>query len=341
MEKRGIAIALITLCLISVFIGIFTAFVPTSTQETTADSGQNFQNVFSSSGNKIALISLSGAIASEQSSGLMSSDQYSAESVKRSIKRATDDDSVKGVLFAINTPGGTVAMSQEIYSEVMRLRKVKPVVFAMSDVAASGGYYIASAGDRIFAEPGTLTGSIGVIFSTFNAQQLFSEKLGIQSNVIKSGKFKDIGSMYRTMSPDEKTLLQSIINNSYQQFLGAITEGRVNRKDNYKTAKVVLTEETLKKYADGRVFTGEQAQKLGFVDSLGGTYEANIAIQEMAKDKFHLSGKELPVVAYNKSTGLSDFLSSLSESIFSHKDSMSSLLPFSAKFHHTPLYMWE
>lgn len=340
MEKRGIAAALVTLCLISVIIGIINTLNPTLKQDST-ESNQSFQSVFSSSGNKIALISLVGPIASEQSSGIMSSDQFSAESVKRSIARATEDNSVKGVLFAINTPGGTVAMSQEIHAAVMRLRAKKPVVFAMSDVAASGGYYIACAGDRIFAEPGTLTGSIGVIFSTFNAQQLFSEKLGIKSNVIKSGKFKDIGSMYRTMSPEEKSLLQDIINNSYQQFLGAITEGRVNRNDKYDTEKTPLTLTTLKQYADGRVFTGEQAKKLGFVDSLGGTYEADKAIQKMAKSKFHLKGGNLPVVSYNKSSGISDFLSSLSESLFSHKDSMSSLLPFSAKYNHTPLYMWE
>ncbi len=339
MEKRGIAIAIVTLCVISVVIGVINSFKP-PTNEKVNDSGKYIQKVLSVSGNKLALITLDGPIVSEQSTGVFSSNPFTADNILKAIKKASKDNLVKGVLIKINSPGGTVAMSQEIYNEVLRLRTKKPVVITMLDVAASGGYYIASAGDRIFAQPGTLTGSIGVIFSTFNAQELFSQKLGIQSNVIKSGKFKDTGSMYRAMSEEERKLLQNIIDTTYQQFLTAIEKGRIDRKDEYKTAKAKLNKEVLKQYADGRIFTGEQAQKLGFVDSLGGTFEAKEALNKMAKVKFELK-KDLPLVPYNKPTGLSEFLSGLSESLFPNNISMKTLLPISSRYHHKPLYLWE
>jgi len=215
------------------------------------------------------------------------------------------------------------------------------VVVSMTDVAASGGYYISSAADRIYADPGTLTGSIGVIFSFFNAQELLNQKLGIKSTVIKSGKFKDIASPYRTMSPDEKVLLQNIINSTYEQFINAIIQGRINRKDNYVIEKTILTEQNLRKYADGRIFTGEQAKKLGFVDQLGGIYEAGEAVKLMAQNKFGLKSSDIQIVQYNLPSGLGELLFGVSESVFNKKDSISSYMPLSSKYPRQPLFVWE
>ena len=118
-------------------------------------------------------------------------------------------------------------MSQEIYDAIIKLREEKPVIVSMADVAASGGYYIASAADRIYANPGTLTGSIGVIMETINAKGLLTDKLGIQSEIIKSGQYKDIGNVYRGLTEGEKELLNNLVNNTYNQFLDAIEQGRI------------------------------------------------------------------------------------------------------------------
>jgi protease-4 len=338
MENRYAAIAIIILCVLSIIIGINLSFKKELIPTTQVSTGKGkFQNIFTG-GNKIALITLEGPISSE-ASGKLIGDLYSAESVQNALQQVEDDDSVKGVLLRINSPGGTVAMSQEIYDTVLRIRKEKPVVVSMADVAASGGYYIASAADRIIASPGTLTGSIGVIFNTLELKAL-ADKLGVSSNVIKSGKFKDVGSMYRKMSPDEKILLQNLITQTYQQFLNAVTVGRVARADKYKVKRTALDENILKNYADGRIFNGEQAQKLGFIDDLGGLHEAHLLTTEMAKEKFHLSDKEIPLVSFNRPAGISNFLMNVSESFMPQKN-FDSIIPFSAKNSHKTLYLWE
>ena len=341
MNKRILAFTIIGLCLISVLIGTINTIV-VANKKVDTDNVQE-KSAFlglSSGGNKIALINLEGAITSESSGGFMS-DMNSAEGVRKSLKRAYKDKSVKGILLKINSPGGTVGMSQEIYSLILKIRKEKPVVISMSDIAASGGYYIASAGDRIFAQPGTLTGSIGVIMNSYDAHQLLNEKLGLKMNTIKSGKYKDLASPFRPISKDERALLQNLINSTYNQFVNAIIAGRVNRTDKYKVEMSVLTKEKLKKYADGRIFTGEQAKQLGFVDQLGGLLEAQDAVNKMAHNKFKLSKKELPVVQYNTPSGLNDLFSGVSETLAPKKDLTSILIPFSAKHPHQTLFMWE
>lgn len=338
-NNKIISIVIIGLCLLSIIVGIVNTTV-TSKKIKTVQAKESKLLSFSNSGNKIALITLEGPITSETTSDLIG-DMNSAESVKRAIRKAIKDSSVKGVLLRIDSPGGTVAMSQEIYSLILDLRKKKPVVVSMADVAASGGYYIACAADRIYAEPGTLTGSIGVIMNSFNAQELLNQKLGIKVNVIKSGKFKDLASPYRPISADERVLLQNIINSTYKQFISAITEGRVKRNDTYNVKKSNLTSEILKNYSDGRVFTGEQAQKLGFIDQLGGLEESQTAINKMAKSKFKGLRGELPLVQYNMPTGLGGFLFGVSESILPKKDLTSNFTPLSTKYPHQPLFVWE
>ncbi|MFH0701913.1 MAG: signal peptide peptidase SppA [bacterium] len=340
MNNKILASIIIALCLISIVIGISSTVISSKkVEQEQAKGSKKFKNIFNS-GNKIALITLEGTIDSGATEGLIGSID-SAESALKALKRAFEDNTVKGVLFRINSPGGTVAISQEIYNTVLRLRKKKPVVISMSDVTASGGYYISCAADRIYADPGTLTGSIGVVMNIPNVQKLFNQKLGIDMNTIKSGKFKDIASPYRPLSIEERKMLQNMITTVYNQFVNAIIEGRVKRNDKYTIEKTNLTVKTLKQYADGRIFSGEQAQKLGFVDQLGGMYEAQKGVNKMAQTRFNLLSSDLPLVSYNRPSGLSEFIFGLSESIMPKKDPLSSVMPFNTKYFHQPLFLWE
>lgn len=343
MNNKTLATILIALCTVSIIIGLFkTASIRTTSGSEVSDGSSSNINSFLGESNKIALIALDGEISSGAEGYF--GDKNSADSVRKALKRAQEDNSVKGVLLKVNSPGGTVGLSQEIYSLILKIRQEKPVVVSMTDIAASGGYYISSAADRIYAEPGTLTGSIGVIMSSLNTQGL-ANKLGIQSVVIKSGKFKDIGSSNKPMSKDEKELLQNIVNNTYKQFVDAIIQGRVNRHDAYSIKKVNLALKTLKENADGRVFTGQQAFEIGLVDDLGGIYDAHSAVSKMAKEKYHLLSDKIPLVSYNIPTGFSELLFGATESLVPSKGITSALrqdiLPMSQKYPHQPLLVWE
>ena len=189
-------------------------------------------------------------------------DEQSARTkIIKSLNKAYREQ-VKAVVLRINSPGGTVGASQELHAAVLKLReKGIPVVASMGDVAASGGVYIALAADKIVANPGTITGSIGVIIRTANAQELF-HKVGVSAEVVKSGPFKDILSPYRSLTPDERALLQGMIDDAYRQFVEAVAAGRG------------LAPEQVRPFADGRIFTGRQAKELGLVDELGGLQTA-------------------------------------------------------------------
>jgi protease IV len=179
------------------------------------------------------------------------------------LKIFADDPLVKAIVVRIDSPGGGVAPSQEIYNAVRRVRKEKnkAVIASMGTVAASGGYYIAVGTDRILANPGTLTGSIGVIMQVANFEELL-EKIGVRSIVVKSGKFKDVGSPFRPMQDEERKLLQSVMNDVHRQFIDAVAEGR----------SLDLTE--VEQLADGRVFTGKQAKSILLVDDIGDLQDA-------------------------------------------------------------------
>jgi len=167
-----------------------------------------------------------------------------------------DNDNVKAIVLRVDSPGGGVGPSQEVHDEVLLVDKVKPIVVSMGSVAASGGYYISAAAREIVANPGTITGSIGVIMEFTNFQELL-DKIGLSSVVVKSGQFKDIGSPVREMSAQEKEILQELIDDVHQQFVASVAEGRQLEKAAVSTI------------ADGRVFTGRRAKELGLVDSLG------------------------------------------------------------------------
>lgn len=193
--------------------------------------------------------------------------------IARKIDKLAARKEVKAILLDINSPGGTVSAVQEINAAIARARNThkKPVVAVMGDVAASGGYYIAAACDKIVAHPGTITGSIGVIFSGANLEGLM-KKIGYKPEVIKSGKFKDIGSMGREMTPDERRLLQAMIDDSYDQFVAVVSTGRNIPADKLRS-----------EIADGRIYTGRQAMETGLVDVLGDTQAALDLAGELGK----------------------------------------------------------
>lgn len=323
-SQKLIPLILITLCTLALLVGFVNSIMNPDVKIASRNPLDN----------KIALIKLSGVIQESQDSGLFA-ETYSAENTKKNLEKALEDPTVKGIILKINSPGGTVAQSQELYNTVLKVRKTKPVFVSMGDVAASGGYYIASAADRIYACPGTLTGSIGVIFNAPDASVLLNNKLGIKSQVIKSGKYKDIGSPSRPMNADEKELLTGIIQNSYGQFLNAITKGRIERQDAYKTPKTNLTEQNLTTYSDGRIFTGEQAKTLGFVDEVGVLDDAYLAINKLISPH-----KKLPLVPYNKANSFSDLFMNMQESL-APKDLTKTMIPFSIEHSHKLLYIWE
>ena len=187
------------------------------------------------------------------------------------LKEFSELSTVKAIVIRIDSPGGGVVPSQEIYNAVNRIREDsnKTVLASMGTVAASGGYYIASATDRIIANPGTLTGSIGVIMELANLQQLF-KKLGVESIVIKSGRYKDMASPFRKMTREDRAILQSVLDDVHAQFIDAVAEGRS------------LDVTAVRSLADGRIFTGRQAQEVKLVDELGDLEHAIRLAAEMA-----------------------------------------------------------
>ncbi len=189
---------------------------------------------------------------------------------KKILKELDDfreQDNVKSVVVRIDSPGGSVGASQEIYDAIKQTRKTKKVVASMGSLAASGGFYIACAAEKVFANPGTLTGSIGVIFEIPNVQGTL-KWAGIQMQTLTAGKMKDAGSPFRELTPDERVYFQGVLSDVHKQFIDAVAEGRG------------LSADEVKPYADGRVFTGRQAKEWKLVDSLGG-FDA--AVKEAAK----------------------------------------------------------
>ena len=186
--------------------------------------------------------------------GLISDSQY----IVNQVKKFRQDKRIRGIILRIDSPGGAVGPSQEIYDEVLKTRESGKIIYAsMGALAASGGYYIASAAEKIFANPGTLTGSIGVIMAFSNAKGLM-EKIGLQPEIVKAGEYKDIGSPARAMTQKERNLLQSVVTDVHQQFIEAVASGR----------DISVAEVT--KIADGRILTGRQAYSLNLVDQMGG-----------------------------------------------------------------------
>jgi protease-4 len=185
------------------------------------------------------------------------------------IRRFAKSEQVRAVVLRVESPGGGVTPSQEIYRELTRLKEKKPVIASLGGVAASGGYYIASACNAIVANPGTITGSIGVLMETVNVQGLL-DKLGVRGGVIKAGTYKDLGSPLREMTAEERQILKTMLEDVHQQFISAVATGRN------------MEEAAVRTLADGRVYSGEQAQRLGLVDHLGNLQDAITLAAEKA-----------------------------------------------------------
>jgi protease-4 len=205
-------------------------------------------------GDRIALIRIEG---------LITDSKEATEDIKEYVK----NPSIKAIVLRIDSPGGAVGPAQEIYEEVRKAAVKKKVIVSMGSVAASGGYYIASPATKIIANPGTLTGSIGVIMEIPNISGLM-DKLGIKTEVVKSGRHKDIASIFRGIGKEEREILQGVLDNVHSQFIKAVAEGRN------------MLPSDVEKIADGRVFTGEQALKEGLIDELG---DLEDAVQAAAK----------------------------------------------------------
>jgi protease-4 len=221
-----------------------------------------------SSSNEVAVIYLTGEIGFGSSSSLTSGS--GTDQTMQDLERATNDPGLKAVVLRIDSPGGSPAASQELNEQVQRLKQSgKKVVVSCGDMAASGGYYVAVAADKIVADPATLTGSIGVISTIPNLQDLYS-KIGYKEQVFKSGPYKDMMSPSRPITPEEAQIMQGIIDDTYSQFVQAVANGRG------------LPVDQVLKLADGRVYTGDQAKQLGLVDELGGLYEAVALAGKMA-----------------------------------------------------------
>jgi protease-4 len=207
---------------------------------------------------KVLLVSVDGAIDDNPEGGLFS-EPSAVVKVKDALKRAEKDPTIRTILLRVNSPGGTVTASDILYTELKRFkeRTGKKIVAVFMDVAASGGYYAAMCADRIVAHPTTVTGSIGVIATLPNLQGL-SEKIGVEVRVIKSGNLKDMGSLWRGMSSQERELFQGLINSMYERFLAVVKEGRPK-----------LDAQTIRNLADGRVYMAQEALEKGLVDEIG------------------------------------------------------------------------
>ena len=193
-----------------------------------------------------------------------------AEEYLIAIKEMAKKESIKAIVVRINSPGGSVGASQEIFEELKKTRNLKPVIVSMGSVAASGALYVALGGTKIFASPGTITGSIGVVLEIPNIEKLL-KKIGIESETIKSGAYKDTGSIYRPLTPEEKKYLTKKVKLIHDQFIKAISEER----------KISI--EKVKSFADGRIFTGEEAKSLGLIDKIGNFWDAVEEAKKMAK----------------------------------------------------------
>jgi protease-4 len=221
--------------------------------------------------NKVAVIPVQGAIASADSSLGGAQPTVTPEGLADALAQAADDTGVRAVVLEVNSPGGGVTASDEMHQSIVDFKKntEKPVVVSMGDTAASGGYYISTAADEIVANETTLTGSLGVIFQLNNFEEL-ADKYGYKQVVIKSGEFKDIGNAFRQITPEEREIFQSLVDESYAEFVDVISSGRG------------IPEDRVREIADGRIYSGQRAKELGLLDSFGGLDEASAEARELA-----------------------------------------------------------
>lgn len=207
-------------------------------------------------GDRVAVIRVSGVIAMDSGDGVFSYEATTPEEFRNQLEQALHDSSVKAILVEINSPGGSVVASEEIAEAIKEARQKKPVVAWLGEIATSGGYYVASASSYIVADPGTITGSIGVI-SVFPEYSRLLEKLGINMTVIKAGEYKDFSTGYRPLTEEERRMVEEIIYDFYEQFIAEVASNRN------------LSEEHVRSVAEGKIYSAKRAKELGLVDEVG------------------------------------------------------------------------
>lgn len=250
---------------------------------------------------KIAIIPIKGVITAQTTKRLIREIPSVVNSVKKQLQQAQDDNDVKAVILEVDSPGGGITASDIIYKEILdfKERTKKKVIVSMQDVAASGAYYISVAADKIISHPTTVTGSIGVIMPLINITDLV-QRYGIKYASIKSGDMKDIGSPFKKMSVEEQAVLHNMVDEMYTRFLKIISEGRD------------MEIESVRKLADGRIYTGTQALHNGLVDQLGYIEDAITVAKEMA------GLKEAKIIRYKKTFTLAEIFSATMTNLFGH-----------------------
>lgn len=294
-NKNKLLIAIIVLAFLSIIVGLVNlAFSSKPTLMPSMSKGQFFKEAKEGA----ALIKIEGEIHS----GYSTYSTTGSDTVLAKLREIGKKPEIKGILLQINSPGGTVGASQAIYEELMYLRKDKKIVASMQDMAASGGYYIAAAADYIYAHPGTITGSIGVIAVSPEISGLLAE-WNVKMRVYKEGRYKDILSMFREATEEENFMIQSLLSDTYKRFLSDVARGR-NK-----------TEEAVFEMAEGRIFSGEAALEKGLVDGIGGRREAVKKLSELCSYE-----GEIPILEEEK-TPFDKFIEMLDSTnvLFSNK----------------------
>lgn len=240
----------------------------------------------------IVMLPIEGLLETGESESTFLIETTGSRTVSQLLHQAARDPRIKALVVYIDSPGGSAAASQEIFRSILRFkeRTGRPVIAAMGDVAASGGFYVACAADKIYALPSTLTGSIGVVWQSVNVERLLAN-LGIKPETLKAGRFKDIGSFFRSMTPQERELMQQMLNDVHNQFIADVAKGRN------------LPLEKVRAIADGRILTGKQAKALGLIDELGSLDDAI----RNARQQVNLP-ETAPVWVLERKRGLIDML---------------------------------
>ncbi len=295
----SIVTSLVSTALTTDFNSLFSDLMASGNEEFTEDTLED-GNEF----NKIAVLEVDGTIQDTgDTQSILSSAGYNHKAFMKKLDKVKNDSSVKGIILKVNTPGGGVVESAEIHDKIVEIQEEakKPVYVSMGSMAASGGYYISAPADKIFASPETLTGSLGVIMSGYNFEGL-AEKYGVEFVTIKSGPYKDIMSSTREMTDEERNILQTMIDNSYDGFVKVIADGRG------------LKENEVRKIADGRIYDGRQAKDLNLIDDFG--YLDDV-INSMKTDN---NWKDAMVVSYSDSGGFASMFGMTAKSLLSGEE---------------------
>ncbi|WEZ09264.1 signal peptide peptidase SppA [Priestia flexa] len=317
--KRWVALAIaVGVFIISILVNTVSTFIFASDEETGVSgffggSASELTEMVIEEGaslNKIAVLEVNGTIQDTgDSTSVFSQGGYNHELFLEQLDAAKDDDMVKGIIIKVNSPGGGVVESAQIHKKMEEIQAdtKKPIYISMGSMAASGGYYISTSADKIYATPDTLTGSLGVIMQSVNYGEL-AERLGVKDVTIKSGEHKDIMSPTRDMTEEERQIMQKLIDNSYSGFVDVISKGRD------------LSESKVREIADGRIYDGRQAKELKLVDELGFFEDSLVDMKKQYKLK------DAQVIEYESGFGFPSWLSMSMNKMMGSDQQLSSVL---------------